>query len=166
MTGVHSNDDRYKRKSGFATQVMLSIVALPFGFGCAALETDLVSDGTIHLEQVSSNTARLSRVRVYENDGDLIVYGKIGRQSGVKGRVDATVRVIIRYPDGRILEETKRAFPPYLPIRRSRKSNFTLRFSDLPPVGAVIRIECPQVPANAPASSSPVVSFQNKEMPQ
>lgn len=67
------------------------------------------------------------------------------------------IRVILSYPDGRKLEETERVFPPYLPIKRSRKSNLTVRFPGLPPVGAVVRIECPPIPAGAPASSSPTV---------
>lgn len=54
-----------------------------FGGGCAVLESELVSDGTIRLEEVPSDTARLSRVRVYEDGGELAVYGKIGRRADV-----------------------------------------------------------------------------------
>lgn len=117
--------------------------------GCAALDGNLLSEGAVRLEVAPSETASLSRVRVYEEDGDLFVYGKIGRRAGVKGRVDATVRVIVRLPDGRAVEETTRAFPPYLPVRRSRKSNFTVRFQGTPPTGAVVRIESPPASANS-----------------
>lgn len=164
MFGELPNAQRNHR--GRRTTVLLFIAGLFFGCGCAVWESDLVSDGTIRLEELPSVTARLSRVRVYEDGGDLAVYGKIGRRAGVKGRVEAMIRVILSYPDGRTLEETKRAFPPYLPIRRSRKSNFMVRFPGLPPAGAVVRIECPPIPASAPASSSPAVLFQDKEMPQ
>ena len=129
--------------------------------GCAALTGDLLSEGTVRLEDAPSETASLSRVLVYEDDGDLVVYGKVSRRAGVKGRVDATVRVIVRCPDGRTLEETKRAFPPYLPIRRSRKSNFTVRFQGIPPAGAVVRIECPPIPARTPSTA---VQYQAMEL--
>lgn len=162
MFGVRSKGGQ-RDHGGRHVKVTLSIAVLFLGFGCAALDKNLVSDGTVRLEEVPSDTARLSRVRVYEDDGDLIVYEKIGRQAGVKGRVDAMVRVILNYPDGRTLQETKRAFPPYLPIRRSRKSNFSVRFPGLPPAGTVVRIECPPVPVSAPAFSSPAIVFQDKE---
>lgn len=110
-----------------------------------------------------SEIASVSHIRVYEDDGDLVVYGKVGRKAGVEGRVDAIVRVIVQHPDGRALEATKPAFPPYLPIRRSRKSNFTVRFDGLPPAGTIVRIECPpSMPSTVPASS-PVGRLNNKE---
>lgn len=86
---------------------------------------------------------------MYEDRGDLVVYGKIGRRGGVRGRVEAMVRVTLHHPDGRSLEEAARAIPPNLPIRRSRKSNFSVRFRGLPPEGSVVRIEC------TPGSPSP-----------
>ncbi len=134
------------------------------GSGCAALNRDLLSEGKVRLEEAPSETASLSRVRVYEDDGAVTVYGKVGRRAGVKGRVDAAVRVIVRFPDGRTFEKTARAFPPQLPIRRSRKSNFTARFQGLPPAGAVVRIECLPMTTGTATTSSSLVSFQDKEM--
>lgn len=148
---------------GRRTMLLLFGAALFLGCSCSVLEKDWVSDGTIRLEEAPSDMARLSRVRVYAEGGDLIVYGKIGQRVGVRGRVEAMVRVTLRYPDGRTLEETKRAFPPYLPKRRSRKSNFSVRFPGLPPAGTVVRIECPPVPVSTPAFSSPAIVFQDKE---
>jgi len=136
------------------------------GVGCAALELDLINEGAVRLEEASSDTASLSRVRIYQDDGALVVYGKLGRKAGVTGRVDAVVRVLVRLPDGRTVVETKRAFPPYLPIRRNRHSNFTVRFRELPPIGAVVRIECPPMPASGKVSSSPVTLIQCKEIPK
>lgn len=133
------------------------------GYGCAALDRDLQKDGAVRLELAPSEIATVSRVRVYEDEGDLIVYGKIGRKAGVKGRMDAMVRVIIQYPDGRTLEETKRAFPPHLPIKSSRKSNFTVHFPGLPANGARVRIECPTESARAPVSL-PTVASQETEL--
>lgn len=133
------------------------------GLGCAALSRDLQSEGAVRLELAPSEIARVSRVRVYGDDGDFFVYGQIARKAGVTGREDATVRVVVRFPDGRMVEATKRAFPPYLPIRRSRKSNFSVRFPGLPPAGTVVRVECPPVPVSTPACSSPAIVFQGKE---
>lgn len=157
-----------KRCVDSARQRSVSVVA--FGTitcivsGCALLQKDLVNAGTIQLQEAPSDIARLSRIRVYEDDGDLVVYGKVGRKADVKGRVDATVRVVVRFPDGRTLEVTSRAFPRYLPIRRSRKSNFTVRFHALPPTGTVVRIECPPVTNREATSLSPGASFQKKEI--
>lgn len=122
-------------------------------YGCAALSRDLQKEGVVRLEPTPSEIASFSRLRVYEDEGNLVVYGKVGRKAGVKGRVEASVRVLVRFPDGTTLEATKRAFPPYLPIRRSRKSNFTVRFDGLPPGGTIVRIECrPIAPFTSPAS--------------
>lgn len=148
-----------------AAKVMFGVF-LCTGSGCAALSRDLQNERAVRLELVPSEIASVSLVRVYEERGDLAVYGKIGRRAAVKGRVEAMVRVILSYPDGRTLEQTKRAFPPHLPIRRSRKSNFTVRFSGLPPAGTVVRIECPPVPVSAPAFSSLAIVFQDKELRQ
>lgn len=134
------------------------------GYGCAELSRDLGSGGAVRLEPAPSEIASVSRLRVYEDDGDLVVYGKVGRKAGVTGRVDAVVRVIVQLPDGRTLEGTKRAFPPYLPIRRSRKSNFTVRFDGLPPAGTIVRIECPPITPSTVPASSPVARFNNKEL--
>lgn len=124
-------------------------------YGCAALSRDLQKEGAVRLQPAPSEIASFSRLHVYEDEGDLVVYGKVGRKAGVKGRVDAIVRVIVQLPDGSTLEATKRAFPPYLPIRRSRKSNFTVRFDGVPPNGTNVRIECPPTsPSTSPASSS------------
>lgn len=160
--------DMTSRKRCSRTTQSIPIIATMFGAamcmgsGCALFQKDLVSAGTIQLEEASSDIARLFRVRVYQDDGDWAVYGKVGRKAGVKGRVDATVRVMVRFPDGGTLEEQARAFPPYVPIRRSRGSNFTVRFRGLPPTGTVVRIEPPSITSReAPAS---VGSFQNKEI--
>lgn len=133
------------------------------GFGCAALSRDPLSGGAVRLELAPSDIASFSRLRVYEDEGNLVVYGKVGRKAGVKGRVDAIVRVVVQLPDGGTLEATKRAFPAHLPIRRSRKSNFTVRFDGLPPAGTIVHIECPPTgPSTAPASS-PVAFFKYLE---
>lgn len=133
-------------------------------YGCTALSRDLQKEGAVRLEPAPSEIAIVSHLRVYEDDGDLVVYGKVGRKAGVKGRVEANVRVLVRLRDGSTLETTKRAFPPFLPIRRSRKSNFTVRFSGLPPAGTIVRIECPPgMPSTAP-SSSPVARTYDKEL--
>ncbi|QDV90750.1 hypothetical protein RAS2_18330 [Phycisphaerae bacterium RAS2] len=122
------------------------------------MQRDLLAEGRVHLEEVASDTAQLSRVRVYEDRGDMVVYGKIGRRVGVKGRVEAMARVILHLPNGESLEETARAFPPRLPIRRSRKSNFSVRFHGLPPEGSVVRIECMPRPSDtATQTSAPLV---------
>lgn len=163
MIGVHSNDGRLPRHSGLRIQLVYLMVIAFYGFGCAALETALVSDLTIRLEQPPCDLASLTRIRLYEDGGDFVVYGKMGRRKGVSGRVEAQVRMNLRYPDGCTFDETKRAFPPYLPKRRSRKSNFSVRFSGLPPAGTVIRIECPPIPVSAPAFSSLAIVFQDKE---
>lgn len=163
MFTIYQTDQRTNQRKRRRTLLLSGTITLT-GVACAPLENDWVRAGTVRLEEAWSHTARLSRVRVYEDDGDLIVYGKVGRKAGVEGRVDAIVRVVVQLPDGRRLEETKRAFPPYLPIRRSRKSNFTVRFPELPRAGAVVRIECPPMPTNAPASSSPVTLIHDKEM--
>lgn len=132
--------------------------------GCAALSRDVQKDGAVRLESAPSEIASFSRIHVYEDDGNLVVYGKVGRKAGVTGRVEASVRVLVRFPDGSTLEATKRAFPPYLPIRRSRKSNFTVRFDGLPPAGTIVRIECPpSTPSTVPASS-PVARLYNEEL--
>lgn len=134
------------------------------GYGCAALSRDLQKECAVRLEPAPSDIASVSHLRVYEDDGDLVVYGKVGRKAGVKGRIEASVRVLVQFPNGRVLEATKRAFPPYLPIRRSRKSNFTVRFDGLPPAGTIVRIECPpSTPSTAPASS-PVARLNYKEL--
>lgn len=133
------------------------------GPGCAGLGRDLARDGVVRLEIAPSEKAVFSRVRVYEDDGDLVVYGKVGRQAGVKGRVDAKIRVVAHFPDGRTLERTTRAFPPHLPIRRSRKSNFTVRFEGQPPSGTVVRIEFPPQPYGPSKTSMQLQPFQATE---
>lgn len=144
--------------------VALFAIVTCVSHGCAVFERELVREGLIRLDKVPSDIARLLRVRVYEDNGDLVVYGNVSRKAGVQGRVDAIVRVLLQLPDGRTLEETERAFPPYLPIRRSRKSNFTVRFDGLPPAGTIVRLECPpNTPSTAPASSS-VAWFSDREM--
>lgn len=128
------------------------------------MQRDLLAEGRVHLEVVASDTAQLSRVRVYEDRGDMVVYGKIGRRVGVKGRVEAMARVILHLPNGESLEETAHAFPPHLPIRRSRKSNFSVRFRGLPPEGSVVRIECMPGPSgNAMRASARLVSSVSLE---
>ena len=165
MTRIMASRRRLLRASltgRLAAKVMFGVF-LCTGSGCAALSRDLQNEGAVRLELTPSEIASVSRVRVYEDGGDLAVYGKIGRRAGVKGRVEAMISVILSYPDGRTLEETKRAFPPHLPKRRSRKSNFSVRFPDLPPAGTVVRIDCPPVPVSAPAFLPPVFEFQDKE---
>jgi len=146
--------------------LLLSSTAMFLEVGCAALERDGVVDGTVRFEDASSDTTSLSRDRIYQDNGAFVVYGKPARKAGLTGRVDAIVRGLLRLPDGRTVEKTKRAFPPYPPIRRNRHSNFAVRFRELPPIGLVVRIECPPIPASAPVSSSPVTFIQCKEIPK
>lgn len=158
------------RRSCHYTTSRCCIITVVFGTltsmvsGCALLKKDLVRAGTIRLEEARSDVARLSRVHVCMDDGELVVYGKLGRKPDVDGRIDGTVRVVVRFPDGRTLEETTRAIPRYLPIRRSRKSNFTVRFQALWPTGAVVWIECPPMTTGPSSASSSLVSFHVEEM--
>lgn len=157
------------RKRCRYTALRSCIITVTFGtlmsmvFGCALLKKDLVSAGTVWLEEAPSDVAKLSRVHVYIDDAELVVYGRLGRKPGVNGHIDATVRVIVRFPDGSKQEKTTRAFPKYLPIRRSRSSYFNVRFDGLPPAGTIVRVECPPTPSREATFSSPIASFKEKE---
>lgn len=128
--------------------------------GCATSQRDLLADGVVRVEAPPSETTSLSRVRVYEDGDDWIVYGQLGRKAGVKGRIDAIVHVIVSSPGGRTLEVTTRASPAHLPVRRSRHSNFSVRLLGRPPPRAVIRIERPPISEARTTSTAPSAQFE------
>lgn len=123
--------------------LVLMIVSVSLsGLACASNRVNLLKDGNIKLERVSSKSYYISHVGVYQNDDELEVHGNVKRRahsSTEKGHVD----IAIVSPDGENLKEISTNYTPrIIPARmiRKRKSYFHVSMPTIPPVGSIVRV--------------------------
>lgn len=120
----------------------VSIIAGAMLGGCATGRIDLLKSGRIHVEPIVSDDVQFSRVSVHRVEDEVIVYGQAGRRERSPSKVCGTVVISIVAPDGDIMKSSEvRPFPGTLPLRRSHRSHFKARFSDIPPWGSLVRLE-------------------------
>lgn len=122
-----------------AVRVVLVTILL---LGCATGRVDLVETGTIQAEAVPTREVSVSRVRAYEEEGQLLVTGAVWLQGWQYASEDGQVEVTIYGPDGRIWGEKFALYHPrdILTLRLSRSApTFTARFPGVPPPGSKVR---------------------------
>lgn len=135
---------------------VFAILAMVQFCGCAVKRTDLVQTGYVMLEPQLSNVLT-EPPRVYEEDGSLIVEGRLDESQ--KGHVD----VVVVAPDGVVAYNAQVDFRRHLirsPIRGPRRHSprrttehfhYSVQFPGLPPKGSVVRVRHDAQPHDAPA---------------
>ena len=112
------------------------------GWACASNSVNLLKDGTLKLEPISSGGYYLSKVHVNQVDEGLEITGKIKRRSyaGIGG---GHVDITIVSPEGEVLEKLSTFYVPrMIPTRRmhTRESRFEVRLQTIPPTGSKVRV--------------------------
>lgn len=121
---------------------MLAGTAFSLQLGCALIRKDLLQTGEAVIQPVPSEYVQFSRISVYREQGDLVVYGKIGRRAGVSGPLSGTVLAEALDNQGStLLAASVSTFPERIPIRRSRHSHFVVRIRETQGVPVLIRVQ-------------------------
>jgi len=125
----------------FAVLVVVGLI-VPLS-GCETTEVSYVKQAAvISLERVPTEDVLVSSVEAYEEQGSLVVYGKVKRALGnccdaAKGHVEIAVIA----PDGRVFDVIKVAYSPRnIPKTRSRSSRFEAKLSYIPPRDFTLRV--------------------------
>jgi len=71
--------------------------------GCANLPTDLVATGTLNVERLSSSNARIGSVFVGDEDGLLLVRGRLEKRYFGRGRIPGHLHIEALGQDGAML---------------------------------------------------------------
>jgi hypothetical protein len=146
--------------------VAFLIVAMTLLSGCAS-HRDLVTAGRVAVEPRIDRNLR-TPPEVYEDQGDLVVYGTLdmGASGGLRGHVDVSVVG----PDGATLFDAQtnyRAKTVSTPgwtgakhgvFRRAHRRNsslgvYAVRFPGLPPEGSVVKVRHDPSPLSAATQS-------------
>lgn len=109
--------------------------------GCMFGRADLLKGGDAKIDSIASQHVNFSRLAVYTEDDELVVYGKVGRAAGVSGTIEGHVWVTVLDPDGLSSEQHSATYPRKIPIRRSRKSYFVVRFPSIPRFPIFVRVQ-------------------------
>lgn len=146
--------------------VALAMVAITLLAGCAR-HRDLVATGLVVVEPRIDRNLR-NPPDVYEDQGDLVVYGTVQMRS--PGSLGGHVDVSVIGPDGGRLHEAQVAYRPKTTstsgwagrrpsvFHRAHRRNasfgvYAVRFSGLPPAGSVVKVrhDPSPLPASMPA---------------
>ncbi|MBN1656697.1 MAG: hypothetical protein JXA30_23190 [Deltaproteobacteria bacterium] len=109
-------------------------------FGCATGRADLIEQGKVKLMIVPSDTHALEKNHLYQEDGELVVYGKVRNIRGFcvhQGHID----LVIIDSEGRVI---RKARIPYVDRGKRRKgwrgAHFRARFRQRLRPGSVVRL--------------------------
>lgn len=127
--------------AGTVIGITLAMAAL-LCMGCATNRISHKNHLSVPFELVSSKDACISKAYAYEDDGELVVSGKVKRSinnccDSTRGHIDIVVLGI----EGDVLDVASTMYSPRnIPKTRSRTSHFTARLSNKLPEGATIRL--------------------------
>jgi len=117
---------------------MIGLLSIQF-MGCSS-RLNLVKNGTYLAEELKSDGIDVSSVSVYEDNGFLVVSGKLrrtNRHRSYPGHVD----IAILDKDGSITAKTSvKNKMQFIGRSKRRSSSFTARFDILPPEGSTIQV--------------------------
>lgn len=123
------------RTTILCSAAILLVLALT---GCASLPTDLVTTTAVDVERVNSTSARIRSVFVGDNDGILLVRGRLEKPYFGRGLIPGHLHIEVLGKDGLMLgQEITRYY------RRSGKSctsRFSRKFSVHPEDVRTVRI--------------------------
>lgn len=110
--------------------------------GCALIRDDLLKTGEAVIEPIASKYVQFSRMSIHREEGELVVYGKVGRRKGVSGPLSGTVLVeVLDNQWSTSYSMSVSTFPERIPIRRSRHSHFVARLPETHAVTARFRVQ-------------------------
>lgn len=131
-----------KQKIAYVLIVTGPIFAAVLFCGCATDTVAYVKNEPILFERVPSKDAYISEVYAYEEDGELVIYGKVKRTAAsccdpVRGYVD----IALVDPEGFVLDAANTMYTPRnIPKVRSRSSSFRTTFPHALPDGVTIKV--------------------------
>lgn len=109
--------------------------------GCLMDRVDLVKSGTVRIERAIPKSLSMSAPRVWQDDGEMIVYGQVRRSPSASGIIRGHIDVTVIDRDGKVLQTaSRRHFPGDVPTRRWHGSSFTVKFAGVPPPGSTVRV--------------------------
>lgn len=109
--------------------------------GCSVGRTYLDKNGSVRVEREVPETVRLPKLEIYEEDGQMVVYGLAGRSMAATESIVGHVDIIVTGPDAAVIyTASTKHFPRRLPMKKSRESNFSVRFPSVPPQGSTVRV--------------------------
>ena len=97
------------------------------GSGCATNRVDLVANGNVVVEKVSSPSAYFSKTSVYSTDSKMTVSGELRKRRSSRGHIFGHVEVEVISPDETVLCVIDTSYH-----RRSLKSSSSIFSVDIP----------------------------------
>ncbi len=110
--------------------------------GCATSNLNCTNEASVLFERIPSEDVLISEVHAYEDEDELVIYGKVKRTAdnccdATRGHVDIAVVA----PDGLVLDVISVLYSPRnIPKVRSRSSHFMARLPYTVLQGFVLRI--------------------------
>lgn len=118
---------------------MLTMFLISLGvFGCALAPIDLVREGTVDVEYVSSRKVRLSNVSVHVKQPGLLISGEIKKRYRQRAFTSGHVHIEVISPQDEILGKATTQYR--FRSTRSTFSHFSAEIPVIAPVGTTIRV--------------------------
>jgi len=121
------------------TRAMIAIVTT-FGIlvGCVTTGSNLVHNGTVKIEKVSSAWGTIGFVNVIQEGEEVRLRGQVRRRPSGRGPIPGHIDLEVIGPEGNVLE--KLVIDYDRPSPKSRYANFHAVLTATPPPGSTIRV--------------------------
>jgi hypothetical protein len=118
-----------------------AIIAILTTFGvlaCVTMDRDLVRNGTVKIEKVSSAWGTVGFVSVTQEAEEVWLRGQVRRRPSGRGPIPGHIDLEVIDPEGNVLE--KLGIDYDRPSPKSRYANFHAVLTATPPPGSTIRV--------------------------
>lgn len=134
-----------KKQNTINIAVLTLVLLVVFSSGCTAVNRrDLIKNGTLTIDRQKTGKAYIASSSAYEENDELVITGILRRRDQVGGPIKTHIDVAIVSAAGTVTDEVRSS-----DIEVSRRitgrsylssERFTIRISDVPPRGSVIRL--------------------------
>ena len=107
--------------------------------GCASNRINLVDNGTVSIERVSSQRTLVSKVYVYQQEEELVISGRVRRRLSTGLAGGGHVDITVLNQEGKPIKNISKGYLPRW-IKHSRTSSFTVHLPLIISEASIVRV--------------------------
>jgi len=129
-----------KRNNRWRAAAWVTACLIVFASGCQTGRINLVQSGAVSVQTLPAEGSAVERLSVYQQGGDLVIFGRLNRASASRLRYNKHVDIAILAPDGSLLKKIQTwNFSRTAASKTPWYLSFKARVPLVPPAGSTIR---------------------------
>lgn len=117
--------------------LLLSVVVVSALTGCASGH-DLIRDGTLNVERMSSDRVKISTLYVRQDADRVVVRGRLSKRYAGRSPIPGHLHIAFIDPEGGVLSDTRIRY--WQLSGKSGLSEFYAQIPTEPPIGSTVRV--------------------------